>query len=344
MAHTPPLYQLDNLTHRYGGQVVLTIDRLTLSAGAILGLCGPNGSGKSTLLKLLGFLERPAGGTIQFEGRPAAPFDERVRVGVALLPQASYLLRRSVYNNVAYGLRIRKDRRDETARVHHALATVGLAPQRFAQRPWFALSGGEARRVALAARLVLQPRVLLLDEPTTSVDSASAQLIKEAALQAHRAWGTSLIIAGHDQHWLAEICHDTLDLFRGRLLGRGKRTLLFGPWHDEADGLTAMPLDDNQRFLAAGRPKNAPAAVAAIDARHLGLYLAPHLAAAHQCLLEGTVIALGLEKASQQVSVCLAVGQTRLTAFIPREALADGQFIPGSRAWIAYSPQQVQWY
>jgi len=198
--------------------------------------------------------------------------------------------------------------------------------------------------VALAARLVLQPRVLLLDEPTTSVDTASAQLIKAAALQAHRVWGTSLIIAGHDQHWLAEICHDILELFRGRLLGQGQRTLLFGPWHDEADGLTAMPLDDNQRFLAAGRPKNAPAAVAAIDARHRCLYLTPHLAPGHQRLLEGTVVTLGLEKASQQISVCLAVGQTRLTAYLPRQALAAGQYIPGSRAWIAYSPQTVEWY
>lgn len=338
------LYQLKNITHAYGGRPVLTIDRLNLPAGTLLGLCGPNGSGKSTLLRLLGFVERPDRGTIQFNGRPAALFDDHVRGKVALLPQSAYLLKRSVSSNVAYGLRIAKDRRDAPARIRHALSLVGLAPDQFAQRPWFALSGGEARRVALAARLVLHPRVLLLDEPTASVDAASAHLIKEAAIEAHRQWGTSLIIASHDLPWLQDFCHDTLHLFRGNVLGRGRRTLLFGPWQNQGNGALAMALTEDQHFVAANAPADLDNAVAAIDARHLSLHAAPQAVPPHKARLQGTVTTLGLETASDRITASIAVGRVLFTVYLPAEALSGGRFAPGSKAWIAYPPEEVQWY
>jgi tungstate transport system ATP-binding protein len=187
------LYELAQIRHHYNGPPVLCIDRWSVAKNRITGLCGPNGSGKTTLLKLLGFIEPPSRGTVYFNGQKTAPYARRIRDRVSLLPQESYLLKRSVYHNVAYGLRIRKNIKDEKRRVSRALALVGLDPETFASRPWFALSGGEARRVAMAARLALRPRVLLLDEPTTSVDAASAQLMKEAAMDAHRRWGTARI-------------------------------------------------------------------------------------------------------------------------------------------------------
>jgi len=342
------LYQLENITHAYAGRPVLSIERLGLRAGVILGLSGPNGSGKSTLLKLLGFVERPAGGTIRFNGHPATLFDDRVRGKVALLPQTSYLLRRSVHRNVAYGLRIGKDRGkdrgEQSERIQQALSIVGLPPDLFAQRPWFALSGGEARRVALAARLVLQPEVLLLDEPTTSVDAASAQLIKAAALHAHRQWGTSLIIASHDQQWLQDICHDTIHMFRGKILGRGSKTMLFGPWRRRADGFFFTPVAGDQVFLVSTGPPDLESAVAVIDARHISLHASADRVPKQMARLKGTVVSLGLEKSSGKISVCLSVGGSHFTTCLPRADLSDGSLIPGSIAWLAYSPDEVRWY
>jgi tungstate transport system ATP-binding protein len=101
--------------------------------------------------------------------------------------------------------------------VDAALALVGLDPGRFAGRMWHQLSGGEVKRVALAARLALHPRVLLLDEPTANLDRDSAELVRRAVLAARERHGTTLVISGHDQIWLRAICDDILWLRDGSL-------------------------------------------------------------------------------------------------------------------------------
>ena len=191
---TPPIYRIRRLIRRYNGQTALGVDDLALAPATITGLIGPNGSGKSTLLGLLAFVDRPSEGEILYQGRPAEPFSPEIRFQVTLLTQEPYLLKRSVFDNIAYGLRLRKETDHLRRRVFAAMEQVGLSPEAFSRRRWYELSGGEAQRVALAARLVLCPRVLLLDEPTASVDADSALRIKRAALAARERWGTTLVI------------------------------------------------------------------------------------------------------------------------------------------------------
>ena len=102
------IYHIHNLDHFYGDKQVLSIDEVSIPAAGIVGLIGPNGSGKSTLLKLLSFIETPTYGAILFRGKKAEPFSREVRFKVALLPQEPYLMRRTVYDNIAYGLKIQK--------------------------------------------------------------------------------------------------------------------------------------------------------------------------------------------------------------------------------------------
>ena len=169
---------------------------------------------RSSSLRLAGFVERPTAGEVLFDGKPASPFSPEVRNRVTLLPQEPFLMKRTVLNNVAYGLRIRKASDHLSERVDKALSYVGLDGKDFAQRPYYALSGGEAQRVALAARLILKPEVLLMDEPTASIDALSAQLIKDAVLKARRDWGTTLIVASHDWQWLYGICDTVFHLLK----------------------------------------------------------------------------------------------------------------------------------
>ncbi|MFP3981910.1 MAG: ATP-binding cassette domain-containing protein, partial [Desulfobacterales bacterium] len=160
-----PLYELENIRQVYADRVVLEIDRMVVYPGEIIGISGPNGSGKSTLLRILALVESPVQGRVFFSGRPTNPNDLQSRRQITLLSQSPYLLKRSVLGNVSYGLKIRGiTGKREKARA--ALSMVGLDPQEFAGRMWYELSGGEAQRVALAARLALGPRALLLDEPT----------------------------------------------------------------------------------------------------------------------------------------------------------------------------------
>jgi len=210
------LYELFDVVQRYDHRVVLHIDQLAIPSGTIMGLAGPNGGGKSTLLRLLAFLETPVEGEVRYRGEPTLGREYELRCEVTYFPQEPYLLKRSVRANVGYGLMIRKAP-DVRERVDEALSMVGLDPVRFAGRSWHQLSGGEVKRVALAARLALKPKVLLLDEPTANLDRDSAELVRRAALGTREAYGTTLVVSGHDQPWLRAVCDDILWLREGRL-------------------------------------------------------------------------------------------------------------------------------
>lgn len=190
------LYSCRNLEQRYGKRLALAVPELHIARGEVLALLGANGTGKSTLLRLLAFLESPSSGSVHFYGSQGiAPRRE-----VTLLLQEPYLLKCSVYDNVAFGLRLRGCRA-LAPRVDAALAAVGFAPHSILKRLWYELSGGEKQRVALAARLALRPLALLLDEPTSNVDSRSALCI-QGAVQEARAAGMTVVIATHDLAWL----------------------------------------------------------------------------------------------------------------------------------------------
>ncbi len=210
------LYELADVVQRYGDREVLRIPELSIEAGSITCLAGPNGGGKSTLMRLLAFLESPAWGEVRYRGRTTLGREFDLRGEVTYFPQEPYLLKRSVRANVGYGLVIRKAR-DVRARVDAALAAVGLDPDRFGGRLWRQLSGGEVKRVALAARLALRPRVLLLDEPTANLDRDSAELVRRAVVAAREEHGTTLVVSGHDHPWLRGICDDMLWLRDGLL-------------------------------------------------------------------------------------------------------------------------------
>lgn len=212
----PPLYELENIRQVYAGRVVLEIDRMVVHPGEIIGISGPNGSGKSTLLRIMAMLESPVRGGIFFAGKPAHPNDLTSRRQVTLLSQSPYLLKRSVLGNVSYGLKIRGTAgKKEKAKA--ALTMVGLDPQEFAGRMWYELSGGEAQCVALAARLALRPRALLMDEPTAYLDEKNAENIRAAALHARKKWDTALVLVSHDHAWLGSVCQRILQMHRGRL-------------------------------------------------------------------------------------------------------------------------------
>lgn len=210
------IYQLRNIQQRYAGRLVLDIEQLEVDQGSILGLYGPNGSGKSTLLRIMALLEDPVAGRLFFQGKEVGAKDELVRRRITLLDQNPYLLKCSVRANVGYGLKVRGEKHDIQKKVKRVLDLVGLPPEKFSERRWHQLSGGEAQRVALAARLVLQPEVLLLDEPTANLDEESTELIRQASLAARQKWGTTIILVSHDRSWLEGVSDRFLLMEKGR--------------------------------------------------------------------------------------------------------------------------------
>ena len=166
------VFEICDLRKDYGGILALDLPRFDVEQGQIVSLVGRNGSGKSTLLRMLAFLEKPSSGTLNYFGGPEP------RREVTLLLQAPYLLRCSVFDNVTLGLRLRGDSENLPGRYAEAMKAAGFAePAAMASRSSSQLSGGERQRISLASRIILQPRVLLLDEPTAHVDAASERMI-----------------------------------------------------------------------------------------------------------------------------------------------------------------------
>ncbi len=209
------LYQLTNVAHAYGERQVLQIDTLDIRQGEILALVGPSGAGKSTLLRLLNFLETPTHGRIQFQNQASQPMPLHLRRRVTTVFQRPFLLNRSVSANVRYGLRLR-GRRDHTHAVEKALEQVGL--HEMARQPARTLSGGEAQRVALARALVIQPDVLLLDEPTANLDPQNVALIEKIITQLNQEQGTTLVLVTHNIFQARRLAQRAALLMNGRLI------------------------------------------------------------------------------------------------------------------------------
>lgn len=193
------LYRLRSVTKRYGSNVAVDIDALTIPAGRLYTLTGPNGAGKSTLLGILAFLTPPTTGEIFYAGERIAWKSDIVRKQrrkVTLLHQSPYLFGGTVFRNVAYGLSVRGIAGEAALQaVDRALETVGL--EGFRDRDARKLSGGEAQRVAMARALALDPEVLLLDEPLANIDRETAVLL-ETVIASLPSRGTTVVMTSHD--------------------------------------------------------------------------------------------------------------------------------------------------
>lgn len=328
------LFRLENVVVRYAGTEVLRVEALDIPEHSVFGLAGHNGSGKSTLLRLLALLERPASGRLLVDGADSAGRERELRRRVTLLDQEPYLLRRSVLENVAYGLRARRESGDLERRVAEALEWVGLAPG-FARRSWRELSGGEAQRVALAARLILRPRALLLDEPTANLDAESVTRINQAALRAREEWGTTLVLVSHDMAWLAEMADSVLHLHHGRVTGYGRMNILRGPWLAEPEG-SRLDLGPDARLRAPAAPAtDAPAAVEPGDIT----LLPPDDAGAGRfdSLLPAMVEELSRDR-DGLLALCRA-GELRLFTRLPD---CERIFLPGMPVLLGFTRQAVR--
>lgn len=223
------LLELNDVTKRFesGGDTervqVLSGVSLTLEKGDSVAVIGPSGSGKSTLLNLIGTLDRPTSGTVRLDGEDLSRLDEqqlaRVRnhqIGFIfqshhLLPQCTVL--ENVLVPTLAGAES-EQRREGPARAERLLKRVGLG-ERMQHRPG-QLSGGERQRVAVVRALINRPKLLLADEPTGSLDRASAQSLAQLLIELNREEDVTLIVVTHALD-LARRMHRLFELRDGKL-------------------------------------------------------------------------------------------------------------------------------
>ncbi|MDM7912812.1 MAG: phosphate ABC transporter ATP-binding protein [Methanotrichaceae archaeon] len=217
--------EVKGLYKSYGDAEILKDINLSVEPGEVLALIGPTGSGKTTLLRLIGLLEKPTVGEIVIDGRDVAKLSEGMRLKIrrrmAMVFQKPVMFKTSVRENVSYGLRIRGESRID-GRVRAAIEAVGLSG--YESRDANTLSGGEMQRIALARALVLEPEILLLDEPTANLDPKTAAAI-DALIS--RFKGT-VIMATHNMLQARRLAERIAVLVEGRLVEVGKPKEVLG--------------------------------------------------------------------------------------------------------------------
>ncbi len=234
---------------------VLDVPSVEVPAGSTMALLGPSGSGKTTLLHLLALLERPDAGRVLLDGRAVTTRDRDARLSLAAVFQRPYLFKGSVRQNVEYGLMVRGIPAEERAgRVADALERVGLSG--YADRSALSLSGGESQRVSLARALVVEPRVLLLDEPLASLDALLKRRLTQDFASILRDSGVTVVYVTHDQDEALTVADYIAVMREGRIVASGS-----------ADEVTSLPSDDwTAGFLGLEAP-----ATAVVKAVHEGL-------------------------------------------------------------------------
>jgi len=336
------LYKLENIEQYYDGKKVLNIDDLTLKDNQIIGLFGPNGSGKTTLLSLLSFINKPTSGKVSFNGIENNKLDLDIRHSIVILPQNPYLLKRSVYDNIIYGLKLRKKSENLKEKVDEALALVGL-DSTFASRKWSALSGGEAQRVALAARLILKPKVLILDEPTSGVDTNSAQLIKEAILQAKQKYNTTILISSHDHNWLNHICDERIALFQGELVQSGSVNLLFAPWEKDDNNNLVKRFLDGQELIVLNSAAKKTDSVVMINSDYITICKNGCDHMINQDTLMGKVSSIHQESSSDNLLIDFVISGVNFVCKLTRKEMQEQSLLPGDKININIDTSDVCW-
>lgn len=211
------LLSIHGIRKRHGERLLFEIDLLSIEAATAYVLTGVNGAGKSTLLRMLAGLERCEACTVEFDGQsmPLHPYPAALRRAIVFVHQHPIMFSTSVFHNIAYGLLARGESRSTvTPVVEEAMHWAGVEHLRDTDPA--RLSGGEKQRVALARARVLQPRLLLLDEPTANLDGPAREQVMSLIPTLLDAGG-SVVMACHDRDLIGLPGIQRLKLRDGRL-------------------------------------------------------------------------------------------------------------------------------
>lgn len=221
------IIKTENLSKKFTDNRALDDINIEIKEGEVLAILGASGAGKTTLLRILNLLERPTSGEIYFNGRnvDSYPSFTPLRRKMAMVIQGAPVFDTSVYNNIAWGLKVRcEDKKSVREKVTYVLKLVGL--EGYEKRNARTLSGGEAQRVAFAMAVVFKPEVLLLDEPTANLDPITEELIEDLISQINRM-GITIVIATHKQHEAINLANRVIVINDGKIAQAGTPNEIF---------------------------------------------------------------------------------------------------------------------
>lgn len=261
-----PILEIKNLTHTYGigtpfQRSAVEDVSFSIEEGEFLGVIGHTGSGKSTLIQHLNGLLRPTSGQILLEGKDIWAEPKKIRavrfqVGLVFQYPEYQLFEETVYKDIAFGPANQGKTGDALDRsVREAARLVGIRDDQLEKSP-FELSGGQKRRVALAGVLAMEPKVLVLDEPTAGLDPAGRENLMANIREYHRLKGATIVLVSHSMDEIARNANRILVLKSARILMSGTPSEVFA----RGEALLSAGLDVPQvtRIAMALRKKGVP--------------------------------------------------------------------------------------
>ena len=237
-----PILQIEDLTHTYSAGTPFQRSAveglsMTVGAGEFLGVIGHTGSGKSTLIQHLNGLLQPTSGRILLEGKdiwadPKKIRDVRFKVGLVFQYPEYQLFEETVYKDIAFGPKnMGLDAEEIDRRVRDAAAFVGLHETLLDKSP-FELSGGQKRRVAIAGVIAMEPKVLVLDEPTAGLDPKGRDAILAQIQAYHLAKGAAVVLVSHSMEEIARNVDRIVVLSDGKVYMEGTPKQVFARAHE----------------------------------------------------------------------------------------------------------------
>jgi len=213
------LEELRSVYREYDGRAAIRRLNLKVRRGQVLSIIGPNGAGKTTLLRMMALLDKPTRGEIYYMGERVDDSNVRtIRGKVTMVFQRAANFNKTVHENVAYGLGFKKMSKSEIERnVMRALGLVGM--EKFANRQAKKLSGGEQQRMAIARALVLEPELLLLDEPTANLDPKNVLAIERIIKEIRKK--STVVIATNNPFQASRLSDRVVCLLNGSLIDEG---------------------------------------------------------------------------------------------------------------------------
>ena len=345
--------QLDDVSKRFGATIAVDAVSLTVEPGEFLTLLGPSGCGKTTTLRVVAGLEEPTAGRVWIDGEDVTDRPPHARDITMVFQSYALFPHLTVFENVAYGLRVLRRPADELRhRVREALVLAGIGD--LGGRPPAGLSGGQQQRVALARALVLQPKVLLFDEPLSNLDAKLRKRMRDEIRALQRRVGITALYVTHDQAEALAVSDRIAVMAHGRVeqLGapseiyRRPATRFVADFIGEANLLPVQIVERGPSGawarlgtltlpVPAGAVPSGPATLVvrpeAIEIRLAGLAASP------DGVLIGQVRQTAYLGAAAEYTVDTDVGAVAVTD----AAMPEGLLPAGSRVWLTLSPDRL---
>ena len=332
------LYELKNLGKIYDHRTVLNLDRLCLKKDIILALLGPNGAGKTTLLEILAFIARPNSGDIWFDSEKVNFTSGKLRElrkKVVLVQQQPILFTTTVFKNVEFPLKIRKTPKAKRERiVEELLSLVGMGMFRHAIA--HNLSGGETQRVAIARALACNPEIILMDEPTASVDVENQIIIEGIIREINRTKRISVIFTTHNMIQASRLADEIVFLYEGRVAQSIYENIFSGRIEVDEKGSNTCVLQ-NGLMLRVPSQKVGPIRIS-IDP---GTILISQGGGdpSEDNTFKGMLTQLSNEQGRVRALVDVGIP---LSVLIPKEKFKDLQLIVGEEVWLTCPAESIE--